>query len=429
MRTSFILELQLQLNTTMYAVLKNTNESLINLPKSSDIDIAIVKGDIPNVIKFVKNHLSVLYVISKRKTFMHTIEIHLKDSSFLSIDMIFDFIRKGHRYLSIQKILKNRIFSNGMYVPHVLDDIEYTQQFYTLNNSDIPVKYKDLYADKLIELDLLNAYFNFFKKNYNLKFNDFESSFIYTKKKKKALKNRSTPIIERFKLTINYIKDLITDITENKGFIITFSGVDGAGKTTIINDVKKTIETIYRKKVILLRHRPGILPIISSLKHGGSSKKAEAAAGNRLPRQGKNNSIISSIIRFTYYYIDYLIGQLYIYCRYVLRGKVVIYDRYYYDFINDSKRSNIKLDRNIIKSLFRFILRPNYNFYLFNTAKVILKRKKELSADDINELNLKYQILFDQLQQNNNAEYTKIKNDDRNETVKLIFENIYGTPA
>jgi len=429
MRTLFILELQQQLNKTFYAVLKNTNDSLINLSKSSDIDIAIIRGDIPKILDFIKNHSSVSYAISKRKTFMHTVEIHLKDASFLSVDMIFDFIRKGHRYLDINRMLKNRIFTNGMYVPHLIDDIEYAQQFYTLNNSNIPLKYEDLYADKLIEQDLLDSYFTFFKQKYNLDFKSFKTSFSYSKQKKKALKRVKISVLEQARLTLNYIRDIVTDITENKGFVITFSGVDGAGKTTIINDVKKTIETIYRKKVILLRHRPGIFPIISSLKYGGSSKKAEAAAGNRLPRQGKNNSTISSIVRFTYYYIDYLVGQFYIYCRYVLRGKIIIYDRYYYDFINDSKRSNIKLDRNIIKSLFCFIIRPDYNFYLFNTAKVILKRKKELSANDINILNKKYQNLFNQLQIDNDAKYTQIKNDDRNETVKLVFKNIYGTPA
>ncbi|NJB82463.1 nucleoside/nucleotide kinase family protein [Wenyingzhuangia aestuarii] len=429
MRTPFIIELQVKLNTINYAVLKHTNHSLASLPNNSDIDLAILKTDIPAILTFVNTHPSVAYSVSKKKTFMHTLEIHFIDNSFLSVDMIFDFVRKGHRYLNLYSILKNSTYNNGVKVPSIIDDLEYIQQFYTLNKADVPYKYQLLYSNRLRELHLDNYYLSYFNNKYNANFTNLLDSFKYSNDKRKKLKKVKTSIGESFVLKLKYIKDIYTDLTKNKGFIVTFSGVDGAGKTTIINDVKENLETTYRKKVVLLRHRPGVLPIISALKHGGSAKKAEEAAGNRLPRQGKNKSTLSSVVRFSYYYVDYLLGQFYIYCKYVLRGKIVIYDRYYYDFINDSKRSNIQLNRNIIKSLFYFILKPKYNFYLFNTPEVILKRKKELSAKDITTLNKNYQSLFNEFKTQKKAIYTQIKNDDRTQTVATIFKNIYKIPA
>ena len=56
--------------------------------------------------------------------------------------------------------------------------------------------------------------------------------------------------------------------------------------------------------------------------------KAESNTRERLPRQGTNSSGLSSFFRFMYYYIDYILGQFYIYFKYTLRGYTVLYDRY-----------------------------------------------------------------------------------------------------
>lgn len=425
MRKDFITELQSFLLNVNYAILKNLHPQLNLLPIHSDLDMVIDPKDIATVISFVNKHPFVKKTNTIQKSFMIIHEIHFHNNAYLSIDFIFDFIRKGTRYLNASKVLKNRVLKNGFYTPNILDDIEYTQQFYTLNNSDIPTKYQKLFFNRLSELHLKASYFDYYKNKYQIEFKSYLHSFTFSEEKKKKLRTKNnTSFWNTLVLKANYILDSLKEVTKNKGFMLTFSGVDGAGKTTIINEVKSTLEKKYRKKVVLLRHRPGILPIISTLKYG-SSKKAEQAAGNRLPRQGKNKNTISSFLRFAYYYTDYILGQVYVYFKYILRGKIVIYDRYYYDFINDQKRSNIYLNRSFIKALFFFIYKPEYNFYLFNTPEVILKRKKELSAQDITSLNHDYQELFTQYQKDNLGTYTKIKNDHKDETVMTIFENIH----
>ena len=115
------------------------------------------------------------------------------------------------------------------------------------------------------------------------------------------------------------------------------------------DEIRQKIEKQLRMPVVVLRHRPSILPIISAYTMG--KEAAEQKAASTLPRQGKNNSTLSSLLRFAYYYTDYVLGQFYIQVKYVLRGKVVVYDRYYFDFINDSKRSNISLPNWFTKSI------------------------------------------------------------------------------
>ena len=103
-----------------------------------------------------------------------------------------------------------------------------------------------------------------------------------------------------------YCKDVLKSIRNKRGFTITFSGVDGAGKSTILYDLKNILEEKYRKNVIVLRHRPSIFPILSAYTKGKETAEKEAAES--LPRQGKNKSKISSFIRFSYYYLDYILG-------------------------------------------------------------------------------------------------------------------------
>lgn len=201
--------------------------------------------------------------------------------------------------------------------------------------------------------------------------------------------------------------------------IITFSGVDGAGKTTVLNLIKTYLLEEKGEKVKELRHRPGILPILSSIKYG--KKKAEKLTTESNPRTGTNNSKTSSFIRFLYYYFDYLIGQLWVFLVYSLRGYTIIYDRYYFDFIVDAKRTNIILSQKIITPLYFLLAKPQINVFLYAPPHVILERKQELDKASIEKLTNDYLVLFDKFSQKyKKSKYISVENIDINETLKRI---------
>lgn len=209
----------------------------------------------------------------------------------------------------------------------------------------------------------------------------------------------------------------------NKIKIITFSGVDGAGKTTILTKVKELIEDKYKKEVVVLRHRPSILPILSAIKHG--KKEAEKKTMEVLPRTGKNKSKLSSFIRFSYYLVDYMVGQWINYFKYTAKGKIIIYDRYYFDFINDGRRSNIHFPPSLIKFGYHFLLKPELNFFLYADAHTILSRKQELNKETIETLTTNYRDLFDDFENKYKASsYKSINNEELQDTISYIFENI-----
>lgn len=204
--------------------------------------------------------------------------------------------------------------------------------------------------------------------------------------------------------------------------IITFSGVDGAGKTTILTKVKELLEEKYKKEVIVIRHRPSILPILSAIKHG--KKEAEKKTMEVLPRTGKNKSSLSSFIRFAYYLVDYIFGQFILYFKYTRKGTIIIYDRYYFDFINDARRTNIDLKEGFVKFFYKFVFKPKLNIFLYASPEVILSRKQEMDEKSIIELTDKYKSLFNEFNTKYNQEYLAIENIDIDETMTIIENQI-----
>lgn len=403
------------LHNKPYATLKFNNGYPEQLSELSDIDMVCTKETNTSVMKLLENHHLVSKVTVAKKSFMNTIQIITNQGDLLSIDLIWELKVKNLVILDAQKILKSSFRNSfGVKTTSVIDTARFVALFYVLNGAKIPKKYL-VYEQALV--NSTNKLDEILKDHFIDKQKSKKSilSFIKSKKQNKKL--------FFFKNTISYVLDTLKSITQNRGFIITFSGVDGAGKSTVITNITHQIEKQLRKPVIVLRHRPSILPILSVWTKGKT--KAHLDAISNLPRQGKNTSIFSSFARFSYYYVDYLIGQFIIYCKYILRGYVVVYDRYYFDFINDSKRSNIVLPKWISQIGYAFLLKPKFNFFLFADAETILNRKKELNKETIENLNNEYQSLFKNLQsKNHHSTYKAIKNDEMETTLENILATI-----
>lgn len=407
-----------------YVLLKLSEQSLDTLNEHTDLDILIYKRDLESILKLIYQDASIFKIKKEQKASMVQLFIFFKDSSFLQIDFLFGFYRKTLEYLSQQEVMEYacrnrdqiRICANHHLLEHVF-------LFQILNGANIPKKYIDYFKNLAPEeyfrlLDYLND-------KYDLKEKSVEQLGTYSFRKREKVRsilnkkgiNRGW---NRLRNTSKYLKDILSSIRNRRGFTITFSGVDGAGKSTIIQEIKTILEHKFRKNVVVLRHRPSILPILSTYKHG--KQKAEQIAADTLPRQGKNQSTFSSLVRFTYYYFDYLIGQFYIKVKYHWRGYAVLYDRYYFDFIIDSRRSNIDLPKGLTRFFYKFIYHPPLNLFLYADPKIILQRKKELPSESIVELTENYRALFDNLD-DENKRYIALENIDKERTLKTIINH------
>jgi thymidylate kinase len=378
-----------------YAAIKFPDLMPQHLNENADIDLLMNPKTAIQLLAYLENHSLVSKINLQKQSNMMSMSLLAKDGSLLSLDLIWRLKRKGIQFMDSAKALKSSIMNSyGVRTLNGEDTRFYLQCFYGLNHSFIPEKY--------------DCYFN----------NEKERAIDLKVILNKVLQMPQNKGISALKNQLNYLLDLLGRIRKQKGIIITFSGVDGAGKSTIIEHTKQQIEKKLRKRVVVIRHRPSILPILSAFTHG--KEQAEKIAATKLPRQGTNNSLISSMFRFAYYYTDYLFGQFYIYLKYVLRGDVVLYDRYYFDFIIDSLRSNVRLPQWITKAGYKLLMQPSLNFFLYADAETILARKKELEPLAIENLTRDYLKLFGLLKRNNAERYFPIENNDLKNTLSFI---------
>jgi len=426
-RSSFIEDFLQMMSDKRFALLKFHQEELSEISASSDLDVLIQEKDLIAIEKFIKENKTIIKIKVHHKSFMTTMELFFKDQSFVSLDLIHSLQRKLYKLLDENTLLEKVIHKNeNIRVLSPIHDFEFTFLFYQLNKADFPMKY--FYVFSKLSMSRRKELTSYINQKYDLNQENIESLMDYTphifkkimKKLSQQTVNQGLPKVYRLR---SYILDTLVDLKKKRGFIVTFTGVDGAGKSTIISLVSTKLSEKYRKKVVLLRHRPSILPILSSYTHG--KKEAEIRTLEKNPRSGNNTQFLSSLLRFLYYLTDYVVGQFYVYVRYVLRGKIVLYDRYYYDFVCDAKRSNIVLPSWITKTFFALICKPKINFFLYADPKVILKRKQELDKQTIIELTNSYRTLF--LTYNKKykrSHYTQIENIDCQKTIDKIMGKV-----
>ena len=461
-RTLFIQYLFKFLDQKDYLWLK----AILGHPKhtcvTSDIDLFIKKENIQEVLLYIQSREHVVKL--ERLDKGHAIYLHLTfaDHSRLKIDLLTQLARKQWVYLMEGYLFKNRIWKNGIatYTSDVL--LEHALLFNYLNYSGLPPKYV-FYFEKMPFLER-SRLVGFVNQKYGTGFTSIRQMASFDVRERKRIvgylktmdanlwtgrithgvdyllqvtknivqttETQSNTDIDLFKLNdktplwfsvsqwFNYFRQQKIRI---KTKVITFSGVDGAGKTTLLHDLKKVLSEQRHQNVVILRHRPSLLPILSAWTHG--KKVAEAKAATTLPRQGKNKNELSSLLRFSYYFTDYLLGQFYVFIRYTLLGYTVIYDRYYFDFIIDGKRSNITLGERLPKWLYRFIFKPNLNIFLYAEPSVIRQRKQELPLADIESMTGRYKNLFHELSKRYDGEYLCIENTDRATSLNTILQH------
>lgn len=386
------------LQNQKYATIKFPEIHPKSLSESADIDLITSKATAKILYTYLAQHSLVDRIQVQKQSHMNSMLVVLKNGGMLALDLIWQLKRRQLEFLNVTELLE-RLISNSYSVKTLneSDTRDYLRYFYGLNDSVLPEKFKPLFQDVLPELnqsELLKTV-----------------EILPTNTGLLGLKNK-----------INYLIDLLGNCCQRRGIIITFSGVDGAGKSTIIEHTKLMLEKKFRRKVIVIRHRPSLLPILSAITQG--KVQAEQKAATTLPRQGTNKNTLSSLFRFAYYYADYLFGQFYIYTRYVLRGDIVLYDRYYFDFINDSLRSNIRLPKWLTKAGYSLLLQPELNFFLYADATTILTRKKELDAEAITQLTEAYLNLFAELETKSKGKYIPIFNIRLNDSLRNIQAKI-----
>jgi thymidylate kinase len=408
-------------------VLKPRAENAYFPAPTSDLDLLLQKDDVAATVRFLQHFGLGQSAVVRTAAHMQSVDCLFQDGSLLTVDLLHQLHRQALHLLDAQAVLDQAQRAEaGVRVPTLVHDFEYTWLFYWLNQSDMPLGHLR-YFQRFPAAEQASV-LHYIEASYGLSFHNLAEASVYhaARAARLALVLRQDPAnrrAARWPRTLRYLLHTATEFLRPGGLVITFSGVDGAGKSTVIAHVKESLEKKWRKRVVVIRHRPSVLPILSAWQYG--KQGAEARSVQSLPRQGQNFGLGSSLARFAYYYLDYVLGQAVIWLRHTRRGHVVLYDRYYFDFINDGRRSNIQLPTRLTKALYALVNKPQLNFFLYADPQEILRRKQELSADTIAQLTHDYQELFGQLDARyRHSRYLPIENHDLGQTLDLIGEYI-----
>ena len=172
------------------------------------------------------------------------------------------------------------------------------------------------------------------------------------------------------------------------GLSIAFLAPDGAGKTTIINSIlEDSFFSNFFFKIDVKYFRPRLL---KNLGHYNSLNPREESKNNTDPHNVVLNGRIKSFIRFSFYNLDFLLGNaLKIFPQKVKRN-LVVFDRYYYDYFADMKRYQYNLPEWMPARFSCIIPKPDIVIILDAPAKVLYQRKQELTVEEIEEVSAKF---------------------------------------
>lgn len=166
------------------------------------------------------------------------------------------------------------------------------------------------------------------------------------------------------------------------GYTIAFLGTDGSGKSTIIDAITPILNEAFHKGVRYEHMRPNYLPSLAVLT-GKKPKDAPAAICDN-PHGGKPSGFLGSIVRLSYYWLDYTYGYFRkIYVDKSVKNHVWIFDRYFYDYVNDPLRACIRLPKWLMKCYGVFVPAPDLTICLGADPEKIHARKPELPIEEV----------------------------------------------
>ena len=176
---------------------------------------------------------------------------------------------------------------------------------------------------------------------------------------------------------LHKLVDMVAMYWRPPGRLWTFSGPDGAGKTTVLD----LLQPLAQRRVVVavdrLHTRPYIIPRLAGLLP--PSRRVEALT---VRQYEKRLGVLKSVIRLTILIVDLQLGYWLKVRPMLARGHLVVFDRYYQDYFVDSRLRGISLPSSILQQCARLVPHGHRHVYLIASAEVLETRKKELSHDE-----------------------------------------------
>lgn len=367
-----------------YCVLRNY-KTLPNHTNESDIDLWISSQDISrfySILEKVKNETNSFLV-----SFLN--DAHCPKVCFLNeeegcqIDIFQGTIHFQNNIMIPEDSIKQNITLYNEIA--VLDDcfahvIAFLKEI--INNGRCDDKYiKPIYLNKSVyHKQYLQAKFPLFTPIFIDKLHDAIQKEDIPKQVPILTKLAKEAIVKKH-ISYNRIRKM-KRLFKSPGYVIAVLGTDGSGKSTIINAITPILNEAFHKGIIYNHLRPNVIPELGVLL--GKKKKSEKPIVITNPHAQKPSGLVGSLFRWGYYLLDYTLGYMKsVFPIIHTKSKVFIFDRYYYDYYIDQRRSRTSLPRWILRLGELVIPKPDLILCLGGDPKKIYNRKPETSLKEV----------------------------------------------
>ena len=351
---------------------------------SNDIDLGLRHIHLDDFVKF-----SIKYFASKNFLLVHHqrkfkyVQLYFSNkitSEVIHIDIWTSLHFQGYEYMDINDLLDNKISYKGFFIASsefeccltITKDYLHTgelqlrkkEHLRSLAKERFGVPLKNRISEASIA-QLRDALFSEKESKINIKF-----------------KFSALELFDIFFTKFSFFRDEIKLFFEKKGMFIVLIGPDGSGKTTTYNIIKNKIAKKYFSGTSYFHFNFGLIPSLSSLI--GRQKKNNENNVTSLKMKDSSPSVKPSALKrfiyIAYYIFDFFLGNFKIYFL-SYRNKLVVFDRYYFDYF--IHQDYVNLPRFIMPIYKLLSPKPDILIYLKADANKIFERKPELSISQI----------------------------------------------
>lgn len=384
---------ELEKNGIDYCILRNVDEILNGT--CHDVDFAVDWKKVKELKNILNNKMPELgwqVFVMKENDQGELLSVHLATQSENVVLMHFDAFKsfnwKGIPLVSNERLLSGKKKYENVWV--CSEAVELTLKLFSkyLHGGEVREKYRaelmDRISDCRVEVyDLVTEFISEKKTKFILEAVE-AGNWALLHESVGAVRDEIKAtffggnIIKKLQYSIKRYTYLFEKFFAKNGPVVAFEGCDGSGKSTIVNLLPVKMERIYNKEYIAYYHwRPNVV-----WKKGNSTPTGEKNEAC-IPHDKKPYNKLISFVKFMIFNLDYTIGYLLGVKKNVGQGKMVVFDRYYYDYFIDRYRYRLDISDRILKSFLWMIPKPDVTIVLVGTPEIIYERKKEIPLDEV----------------------------------------------